>query len=361
MTVRADTMTPAERMAAVRDPRRRPDRVPFVPRVYGYPMALSGWAVADAYRDADRSFHGRLRARESIGYDDAFALYAYASMGAWELGGEVKMPRGEYATAPSITRHPVESEDDLDRLRVPEDVLSAGSVPIMLRFARLQQAHGLPVSLDLGTPFTDAANVVEPSLFLKWLVKRPALAHRCLRVMTDFFLALAAEWVRLFPGCVVVGFDGTPGEANTMISEAHFRDYALPYMREVHEKALHLGVSYFHTHLCGEQAANLPFFADVPFGLPGSPGLVSVGHETPLARALEVVGSEAVVMGNVDPQEIRFATAERVFHLAREAVLEGKDAPVGYVLMSGCEVPVDTPVENLEAMLRAVREHGWYG
>ncbi len=355
-----DRMSPAERMAAVRDPDRRPDRVPFVPRVYGYPMALSGWEVADAYCDADRSFRARIKAQELAGYDDPFALYAYASMGAWEFGGEVKMPAGEYGAAPSITRHPVTCEDDLENLRVPADVLAAGSVPIMLEFARLQARNGFPVSVDLGTPFTDAANVVEPSLFLKWLVKRPDLVHHVLRTVADFFLALAAEWVRLFPGCVIVGFDGTPGEANTLISAAHFREFALPYMHEVHEKALDLGVSYFHTHICGEHNANLAALVEVPFGRPRQTGMVSFGHEVALTRAIQVMGEGVVIMGNVDPSEIRFGSPERVFEAAREAVLEGREAPGGFVLMSGCEVPVDTPLENLTAMLRAAQMFGRY-
>jgi uroporphyrinogen decarboxylase len=356
-----DRMSPAERMAAVRDPGRRPDRVPFVPRVYGYPMTLCGWEVADAYTSPERSFRGRVRAQDVLGSDDPFALYAYASMGAWELGGEVEQPTGEYATAPTISRYPVTCEDDLERLSVPDDVLAVGCVPVMLEFARLQARHGLPVSLDLGTPFTDAANVVEPSLFLRWVGKRPDLAHHVLRVVTDFFLALARQWVGLFPGHVLVGFDGNPGEANTLISAAHFREFALPYMREVHEKALALGISYFHTHVCGEQNANLDDLRDVPYGRSDQPGMVSFGHEVAIPAAVEAVGDRAVVMGNVDPSEIRFASPERVYTLARQAVLEGKEAPVGFVLMSGCEVPVGTPPYNLVAMLRAAQVFGRYG
>jgi uroporphyrinogen decarboxylase len=347
-------------MAAARDPARRPDRVPVIPRIYGYAMGLSGWEVADVYCDARRSFFGRLRAQELIGYDDPFALYAYASMGAWEFGGDVKMPAGEYATAPSIARYPVTSEDDLERLRVPDDVLAAGSVPIMAEFARLQARHGLPVSFDAGSVFTDTANVVEPALFLKWLIKRPELAHHCLRLVTDFFVKMAEAWVGLFPGRVIVGFDGTPGEANTLISPRQFREFALPYLREVHDRALHLGVTYFHTHVCGDQNGNLPFYADVEYGGRAEPGMVSFAHEVDLGRALEVVGDRVVVMGNVDPSELRLASAERVFELAGDAVRTGKDAPLGFALMSGCEVPVGAPPYNLVAMLKAARVYGQY-
>ena len=34
--------------------------------------------------------------------------------------------------------------------------------------------------------------------------------------------------------------------------------------------------------------------------------------------------------------------------------------PRGYALMQGCEVPVDTPPENLHAMKKAADDHGWY-
>ena len=353
-------MSARERIAALRTPGATPDRVPFIPRVYGYPMALCGWPVCDAYQDATRSFHGRLRLQELLGSDDPFAFYAYASMGSWEFGGQVSMPSGEYEAAPKVARYPVTSEDELDRLRLPDDVLSAGSVPIMLEFARLQDALGLPVSLDLGTPFTDAANVVEPSLFYRWLIKRPALAHHVVRLVTDFYLELVVAWVRLFPGRVIVGFDGMPGEANSLISARQFQTFALPYVHELHEKALSLGISYFSTHVCGDQNANLESLRAVPFGRDGQPGMVSFGHEVGLRRAIDVVGDKVIVMGNVDPTALHLGSAEQVWELAREAVLEGKDAPLGFVLMSGCEVPVGTPPYNLLVMLKAARAFGQY-
>jgi uroporphyrinogen decarboxylase len=180
------------------------------------------------------------------------------------------------------------------------------------------------------------------------------------RLVTDFYLELVAAWVRMFPGRVIIGFDGMPGEANTLISARQFQTFALPYMHEVHEKALRLGVSYFSTHVCGDQNANLESLRAVPFGRDGQPGMVSFGHEVGLGRAIDAVGDKVIVMGNVDPTELHLGSAERVWELAREAVLEGKDAPLGFVLMSGCEVPVGTPPYNLLVMLKAARAFGRY-
>ena len=44
--------------------------------------------------------------------------------------------------APSVARFPVTDENDVDRLRLPDDVLAAGCVPAMLEFLRLQDRPG---------------------------------------------------------------------------------------------------------------------------------------------------------------------------------------------------------------------------
>jgi uroporphyrinogen decarboxylase len=92
-------MTSPERMQALLDPSRKPDRVPFIPFIFGFCPKNCGWEVADIYRDARKSFVSQLRAQEQYGYDGG-TLYGYAAIGAWEFGGEIKMPKGEFDQAP---------------------------------------------------------------------------------------------------------------------------------------------------------------------------------------------------------------------------------------------------------------------
>jgi len=42
----------------------------------------------------------------------------------------------------------------------------------------------------------------------------------------------------------------------------------------------------------------------------------------------------------------------------RELCAIGRECPRGFVVGSGCEVPIESPVENVEAMLAGVREFG---
>lgn len=354
-----DRLTWRERVAALGRPGMRPDRVPVNPRVGGFATLAVGGTVADFYRDARLSFEAQLRVRELFGHDSGPG-YGYASMGGWELGGDIRWPEGEYGQAPEVSRFPVCSEDDLDRLAVPDDILSAGAVPTMLEFSRLEDRRFSAVGLQLGGPVSRALTVAPPELVLRWMLKRPALAHHLFRVITDLLLELAATWARLFPGRGLTIFEDAPGEANALISPRMFREFSLPYLQEIHERAFSLGFDAFSTHICGDHTANLEAWAELGFARPGKVGAVSFGLEVPIGRAIEVLGDKAVLVGNVDPARMLLGTPEEVFDLARRAVEQGKDSPRGFVLAPGCELPVHTPHENLRALVAAARVHGRY-
>ena len=87
----------------------------------------------------------------------------------------------------------------------------------------------------------------------------------------------------------------------------------------------------------------------------GPPGVMSFGHEVDLTDATSALGDKVIIMGNVELAEIQMSPPEKVWELTRDAVLKGKDAPLGYVLMAGCEVPVQAPRYNIFTMLKRRR------
>ena len=65
-------------------------------------------------------------------------------------------------------------------------------------------------------------------------------------------------------------------------------------------------------------------------------------------------------MGNVPPSEVMLeGTPASVRHEVRKCVRQAFDNPKGYVVASGCSLPVETPFANIDAMMDAVREIGW--
>ena len=127
--LRPDTMSSMERMMALMTG-QKPDRVPFNPFAAGFAARNVGYPIEVMYSDPLRCLQAQLWTAQQFGAEPTAGM-GYASYGAWEFGGEVRMPRGEFEGAPSIVRPAVASEEELEKLELP-DVRTAGMVPTIM-------------------------------------------------------------------------------------------------------------------------------------------------------------------------------------------------------------------------------------
>lgn len=347
-------MTPQERLEALLAGKKI-DRVPFFPFARGFCARIVGYPVSSIYNNPEKSFWAQLWSQEMYGYD-GYPIFGYAAYGAWEFGGEVRFPTSEWEQATVIVRHPVESEEDVERLELP-NVKTAGMLPMAMAFSKMQDKLGLPTVPSCGTPFTRAGNICGLDRLCRWMIKRPQVAHKILRLVTEHVVDVARYWVDTFGAERVTPFSSTPAESNQVISPKQFKEFALPYMKEAHERVLAMGIKGFHCHICGEQNANLPYLAKVPMG---SEGIVTFGHEVDLSTAIEYFGDSCIIAGNVEPAVILNETPQQVYEISKQCIEKGKQAPRGFMLMAGCEVSPMTPPYNIHVMAKAVNEFGWY-
>lgn len=349
-------MTSRERVAALI--RGEPvDRVPLM--LFGgsgFCARNAGYLLADAYGNPEKSFHAQVKIMEQ--FDFYVEPYLnYASYGAWEFGGEAKLPSGEWEQAPKIVRTAVESEEDAWNLKLP-DVTRAGLLPRIMEFCKLAVKHDLPAVVTCGSPFTHAGNICGVERLCRWIIKKPDLVHHVLRLATDHILEVVKYWVDTFGAERVNGFDGVTIEANQIISPKQFVEFALPYIEEVHEKVMKMGVKRFsHFHICGEHNQNLPYLAEVPVD---ASSVASFGHEVDIATAIKYFGNKCIIAGNVNTSLIQTGTPQQVYDACRDCIEKGKKAPRGYALMAGCALPPKAPLENVYMMKKAVDDFGWY-
>ena len=349
-----ETMSTAERMDALMKG-ERPDRVPVIPFIFGHTALVCGEPLTRAFDDPAQSFRCQVLCQEMYGYDGG-PLYAYASAGGWELGGDIEFPTKKYSGAPVVTRHPVTSEEEALALEVPDDVTTAGALPIALGVARLQAAHGLPVTLQIGSPFTWAGSVIGEDRMMMWLLKKPELVHRVLGKVSDFVVRVAEHYVKEFGAASLTAFHGAATESNKLISPKQFETFVLPYYRRINEAVIGLGVESMFIHICGEQNKNLEHWQKVP--LPPKT-ILSFGREVTLVTAMERFPRQ-IIAGNVDPTLIQEGRPEEVLEQARECIETAKHHEAGYVLMAGCDVPPLAPPVNVFQLVKAAREFGRY-
>ncbi len=74
----------------------------------------------------------------------------------------------------------------------------------------------------------------------------------------------------------------------------------------------------------------------------------------------KIVGHKTKIMGNVDPGGIMYSGSPNDVRIKTlEGILDAYDSPKGYMVMSGCSLPIETPFENIQAMMDIVREVGY--
>jgi uroporphyrinogen decarboxylase len=351
-------MTERERIEAILR-REKPDRIPIWSLVLGFATVYTGTSIADVYNKPEVSLAAQRKAAQDFGWVFDPRLL-YASMGGWEFGGDIKWPSGEYAGAPTCTRFPVKTEEDVWKLEVP-DVATAGIVPIATEFYKLSTQERLdnePFNAEVmvGGPFTRAGTVCGHDNLIRWVVKKPEVVHHLVQVVSDFLIELMKYWKDMFGVEGVLPFTGHSVESNALISPKHFEKFCLPINKAHFQKILDMGYKTIFCHICGEQNLNLPYWAQIPLG---DPGIASIGDEIDILKAAEFL-PQHVILGNVNTTILQTGTPDDVYEDCRVRIEKGKQCPGGFILAPACELPPMAPAENVMAMTEAINDLGWY-
>lgn len=137
-----------------------------------------------------------------------------------------------------------------------------------------------------------------------------------------------------------------PDPIASLFSPNFYQKFILPRHKVIFSKMRELGMTS-RLHMCGNTSALLPYTCRC------GAQIVDIDHAVNYASALQIVGEHCILNGNIDPVgDVYSATADHVF----QAVCElGRSLGTSRcLLMPGCELPTNTPQENLNAIARAL-------
>jgi uroporphyrinogen-III decarboxylase len=125
-----------------------------------------------------------------------------------------------------------------------------------------------------------------------------------------------------------------------------YSEFALPY-----NQALYNQFDYIHLHMDGRWDHLVPLVRQL------SPDFCEVGGETAWSAVVEALGATTVLQGGILAETARDGTATECAEAARE-ILNVADGKARVALTIANEVHPGTPVENMQAIIQAVRERG---
>jgi uroporphyrinogen decarboxylase len=352
-------MTNGQRVRALLN-RQKPDRVPLWPffDMTGFAAIYHNRPIQDAYKDPGLSLQMQRKVCQDFGW---ICSPFFPSFGVTDFGGERKLPTSEFSQAPSTVRFPVEKEEDIENLKLPDLDKSVGILRESEFFklcAQNRQDNQPFKALVLLTPnpYEWAGKLCRPDLLNRWIIRRPDLVRRLLQLTGNIINGLMDHWFDVLGTEDVLIMSGGVICSNQIISPRHFEQFVLPSLKEYHQKVLDKGFKRIYCHICGEQNLNLPYWQQVPMG---NPGIVSIGHEVDLEKAARYFPGQ-IIVGNLQPSMLQMGSSEEVYNAVGKIIQKGKQLECGFMFSMGCQFPPRAKLENVEAMNKAMDDFGWY-
>lgn len=343
-----DEMNPIERMQAIAAGKPF-DRIPFSTCLGETASQFIGTTISKYRHSAQLMAEAEIVAYQMFGHDGVGAGLAHPEL-AEALGAKLKFPENN---TPYLEEPAIKDWSDLEHLE-PADPKKAGRMPLYIETLKILKdklGKEVPVGSCAGGPFSTAAFVRGIDNLLRDLHKNPEKVHRLMQLITDSALLYIDEVIDL--GCGVGIAD--PVASCSMISAAHFREFVKPYIKQYADHVRERTGFGPGLHICGNTTRIWRDMVET-----GAVAL-SLDHVIDLGAAKNQVGNEVRLVGNVDPVGVLArGTQEEIRDAVRHCLSQACDNPKGYTLATGCQIPLGTPVENIQCFASAARTLGRY-
>jgi uroporphyrinogen decarboxylase len=320
------------------------DCVPVAPGIGHYAAVKAGQPMTKVAWNPELMAEVVIRSVQRHGHDSCSPITDYGH-GTESMGSRAVIRDWEQTY---VDRYVVQSERDVARLKLP-DPLKDGRMPVIVECDRiLVDTIGDHVGINggLSGPLSFASNLRGPQQILYDMLDRPAMVHE--------LLALGLEATKAFGEAQIVR--GGVKTVNiyepmaTMISNPMVEEFSFHYLEQLIRHLKGLG-SLVLLHICNDTTRLLNRMVEI------GADILSLDVQVDLAVAKKIVAGRAGISGNVATWNLACLSPQDIYEEACRCI--EKAAPgARYTLGSSCEVPYETPEENIDAMVRAAREFG---
>ena len=253
---------------------------------------------------------------------------------------------------PCIKEHVLKDYKDFDKL-IEFDPYKNEFLKSRLELAkRIKDRYpDLPISTSTNGPLSAAQSIRPVELILKDMRKNKENLHKLIELALDCCI----KWVEAFTkefGSISFSF-GDPVASGALISKKMYDEYAFPYQERLVNAVYEITRNKPVCHICGKSKE---LWEDL--GRLNISGY-SVDNVEDIGELKEVLGDKMLIIGNIAPVEVmNLGTVDDVIEAVKNCIIKAADSPKGYLLHTGCDVPIKTPLSNLEAYIYAVKKYG---
>ena len=245
---------------------------------------------------------------------------------------------------PAVAEVLIQTPEDAEALAVP--AVGAGRTGECIRGieAACQRITDRPVLAGMIGPYSLAGRLLDMTEIMVLCYEEPEMVETVLEKVTAFLISYAKALKEAGANGIVMA-----EPAAGLLSPSLIAEFSNPYVERILDAVEDENFVVIY-HNCGYITPIMDRIKEVPAAA------YSVGNAIEMSDALQGLPSDRMILGNIDPVGVlRNQTPDQV----REQVLaflEQYSHYPNFVLSSGCDIPPDTPIANLDAFFAAAEE-----
>ncbi|QRN84015.1 uroporphyrinogen decarboxylase family protein [Chloroflexota bacterium] len=260
------------------------------------------------------------------------------SVEAGALGLQIRYPHNE---SPSIEFHPVRQISDLEHYRVLDPLWDARLRSYIKTMSMMSQNITSCVRGGYVTgPFTLAGLLIGASEIAIATIENPELVYATLELAEEVITRYALELVQA--GAEVIAILEPTA---TFLSPSSFKDFSGVFIDRIAKQLDRDTI----LHICGNTTRLIPAMCETE--------VQGLSLDTPvnMLQAIKQMPTDMALIGNIDPVRVMVnGNPEDVKKAVCDLCTELADYP-NFILSTGCDIPLETPLENIAAFMEAGR------
>ena len=345
------------------------DRIPMVLEYAGFASNITKTPMNEFIQSPAKATETMIQAYKIIGEADAINYGSFFPYGLCELfGAKVKVPGYDLPDNEMWQVH----ETEIMKIEDYDEILDIGWENFFERFkaekilndadmnllnagqeifnARKQWADiDVPVLSggDITTPFDLLCGARSLEKFFMDLINIPDKVEKVMDAIITTLVQSKCRQVKEkgYPMIWVGGWRTAP----VMISPQMWNRFVWPYFSRIVNEVIDSGLIAI-LHLDSNWERELKRFKE----LPKRKMIMALDGDTDIFQAKKELGSHLCIMGDVPATLLAFGGKNEVRNYCRKLVRE--IGPEGFILHSGCDIPTNAKLENVQAMLETVLE-----
>jgi uroporphyrinogen decarboxylase len=319
------------------------DRPPVFPQIGDHAGIINKLSYNIMYQDAKKAADAHLKALDLYGYDITTIQVEPSWPVAEACGAEVTYPTNKN---PWITKYVIESENDLERLEIP-DFLSTESTRVLIEGTRiLAKEADVPVAAFMTGPLSFSLQLMPYKALIRSLVKNPDFVHqlvkRTIEIIKEYIYLLKEAGATIFVICE---------HDLQMLRPTHAKEFSIDYLPEI------LNVyNYNILHMCGKITPHLNVVAGYLKKV-DKLNTLSIGPYVDITKTQELLDHKIGVAGNIDHVKLLPSGTPKEIEVVVHAAINASKGDPRFLVAPGCEITGDTPIKNVKAFVNAAKTY----